>query len=211
MVLPVLAEADVPTRAVAATVEGQSFRAEDDLVVDVSMRDGYSATSAEEIQAARADAISAAVASGLSITTAVNLPEAEQVVMPLEAGTYEYTDGFGASRPGRSHLGQDLAASIGTPIYAAMDGCVSLSSESYSGYGVTVELESRRDGKTVTTVYSHMKNGTRAVQVGDCVTAGQYLGDVGSTGFIVGSCLHFEVHINGSPIDPLAWLQSNVS
>jgi murein DD-endopeptidase MepM/ murein hydrolase activator NlpD len=40
--------------------------------------------------------------------------------------------------------------------------------------------------------------------------AGQFLGRVGDTGWTVGSCLHFEVHINDNAIDPLAWLESNV-
>ena len=42
------------------------------------------------------------------------------------------------------------------------------------------------------------------------VTAGQYLGEVGNTGWVSGSCLHFEVLINNTEIDPLAWLQANV-
>jgi murein DD-endopeptidase MepM/ murein hydrolase activator NlpD len=56
-----------------------------------------------------------------------------------------------------------------------------------------------------------MNYGTRAVQVGDCVTAGQYIGDVGSTGYVFGSCLHFEVHIDSVPVDPMPWLNEHVS
>src|SRR5690606_362335 len=134
-----------------------------------------------------------------------------RVVMPMAAGSFSFTSGFGDSRPGRSHLGQDFAASVGTPVNAAMSGCVSRSSESYQGYGVTIQVESIIDGQAVSTVYSHLNYGTRAVAVGDCVEEGQYLGDVGSTGYVFGSCLHFEVHISGVAVDPVPWLQTRTS
>ena len=104
------------------------------------------------------------------------------------------------------------AAPIGTPIYAAADGCVTMSQESYQGYGVAVEIAhpALSGANAVSTLYGHMTYGSRAVQVGECVTAGQFIGRVGDTGWTVGSCLHFEVHINDNPIDPLAWLESNV-
>ncbi|MFS2280640.1 M23 family metallopeptidase [Microbacterium sp. OR21] len=208
--LPGASDAEPQPVQATVTVDGQSYTAEEDVRAEVLFRGDYSATTEEEIAASRAQALTAAVASGLPLSTAVNLPTAQQVLMPLASDTYSLSDGFGASRPGRSHMGQDLAASVGTPIYAAVAGCVSLSTERNSGYGVSIRVESLLDGKTVSTLYSHLNNGTRAVKVGDCVTSGQYLGDVGSTGYIFGSCLHFEVHINGRPIDPRPWLSKNV-
>ena len=199
--------------AVSTTAESdaQSYTATDEIRAEIAPRGAFSATTPEEITETRSRAAAAAVAGGMPLGSAIEIPLADRIVMPMADGTYSLTDGFGASRPGRSHLGQDFAAPVGTPINAAMKGCVSRSTESYQGYGVTIQIESIVDGKAVSTVYSHMTYGSRAVEVGDCVEAGQYIGDVGSTGYVFGSCLHFEVHINTVPIDPLPWLTKNVT
>lgn len=189
----------------------QSYSSTDEIRAEIAPRGNYSATTQEEIDETRSRAVAASLAAGMPLGSAVDIPIADQVLMPMVTGTYSFTSGFGASRPGRSHLGQDFAAPIGSPITAAMDGCVSRSTESYQGYGVTIQIESVIDGEAVSTVYSHLNYGTRAVQVGDCVTAGQYIGDVGSTGYVFGSCLHFEVHIDSVPVDPLPWLTEHVS
>lgn len=191
--------------------DAQTYTAKDAIRSEIAPRESFSATTPEEIKETRSRAAAAAVAAGMPLGSAIDIPVADRIVMPMADGTYSFTDGFGASRPGRSHLGQDFAAGIGTPINAAMKGCVSRSTESYQGYGVTIQIESIVDGQAVSTVYSHMTYGSRAVEVGDCVDAGQYIGDVGSTGYVFGSCLHFEVHINTVPVDPLPWLQKNVS
>jgi murein DD-endopeptidase MepM/ murein hydrolase activator NlpD len=204
----------VAVTADGATTEGgaaQSYTAGDAIHAEISARGSFSATTPEEVKETRSRAAAAAVAAGMPLSSAMDIPTADRVVMPMAAGSYTLTDGFGASRPGRSHLGQDFAAGIGTPINAAMKGCVSRSTESYQGYGVTIQIESIVDGQAVSTVYSHMKYGTRAVEVGDCVDEGQYIGDVGSTGYVFGSCLHFEVHINTVPINPVPWLTENVT
>ena len=59
------------------------------------------------------------------------------------------------------------------------------------------------------TLYGHMTYGSRQVSVGQSVEAGQLIGLVGSTGSSTACHLHFEVHINGSVVDPWAWLQAN--
>lgn len=189
----------------------QSYSSPDEIRAEIAPRGDFSATTQAEIDETRSKAVAAALTAGMPLGSAVDIPIARQVVMPMADGTYSFTDGFGASRPGRSHLGQDFAAPVGAPINAAMDGCVSRSTESFEGYGVTIQIESVIDGEAVSTVYSHMNYGTRAVQVGDCVTAGQYIGDVGSTGYVFGSCLHFEVHIDSVPVDPMPWLTEHVS
>lgn len=197
---------------ISTTVDGdaQSYRSNDEIRAEIAPRGNFSATTQEEIDETHSRAVAAALAAGMPLGSAVEIPIADHVVMPMAAGAYSFTDGFGASRPGRSHLGQDFAAPVGAPINAAMDGCVSRSTESFEGYGVTIQIESVIDGEAVSTVYSHMNYGTRAVQVGDCVTAGQYIGDVGSTGYVFGSCLHFEVHIDSVPVDPMSWLTRHV-
>ncbi|MBW1641052.1 M23 family metallopeptidase [Microbacterium resistens] len=198
--------AAVSSSAAAADIRAQSFTANAEVLPDVSIRGSYTATTPDELE--EIQAVAAATArSGIA-----PIAKPGQVIIPMSAGSYTMTDGFGESRPGRSHMGQDYAASVGTPIYAAADGVVSMSQESYGGYGVTVQIEHDLGGgaSAISTLYGHMDYGTRAVEVGERVTAGQYLGNVGSTGYIFGSCLHFEVHVNGAPIDPLPWLEANV-
>ena len=124
-----------------------------------------------------------------------------QVIYPMVNGSYTLTDGYGAPRDGgRIHTGQDFAAPIGTPIYAAADGCVSISQSNYGGYGETVVIAhpALSGANAISTLYGHMNYGGRAVQAGQCVTAGQYIGQVGNTGWVSGSCLHFEVLVNGT-------------
>ncbi|WP_258131652.1 M23 family metallopeptidase, partial [Microbacterium sp. MYb40] len=206
-------QAAATTARVSTVADGtaQSYTAKDEIRAEIAPRGSFSATTPEEIKETHSRAVAAAIAAGMPLGSALEIPLAGRIVMPMADGTYSFTDGFGASRPGRSHLGQDFAAPVGTPINAAMKGCVSRSTESYQGYGVTIQIESIVDGQAVSTVYSHMTYGSRAVEVGDCVEEGQYIGDVGSTGYVFGSCLHFEVHINTVAVDPMPWLKKNVS
>ncbi len=80
------------------------------------------------------------------------------------------------------HQGVDLLAAAGTPIYAAAAGVVSVSQESYGGYGVAVTIEHVIGGQRVSTLYGHMTYGSRQVVSGQTVEAGQLIGLVGSTG-----------------------------
>jgi murein DD-endopeptidase MepM/ murein hydrolase activator NlpD len=107
------------------------------------------------------------------------------------------------------HQGQDLIAPAGTPIYAAAAGVVKVSSESFGGYGVCISIDHIINGQKVSTLYGHMTYGTRMVQAGQRVVAGQMIGRVGSTGSSTAPHLHFEVHINGTVIDPWIWLTKN--
>lgn len=208
-VTPVAATAVSATSA--AEGDAQSYTSTDEIRAEIAPRSNFSATTPEEIDAKRSRAVAAALSAGMPFGSAVEVPIADRVLMPMASGSYSFTSAFGDSRPGRTHLGQDFAAAVGSPITAAMTGCVSRSTESYQGYGVTIQVESIYNGQAVSTVYSHMSYGTRAVEVGDCVEGGQYLGDVGSTGYVFGSCLHFEVHVDSAPVNPRTWLANNVS
>ena len=101
------------------------------------------------------------------------------------------------------------SSDLGTPIFAAAGGVVRTSSESYYGYGVAVVIDSVVGGQRVTTLYGHMTNGTRAVQAGQTVQPGQFIGKVGNTGRSYGAHLHFEVKVNGSLVEPISWLRAN--
>ncbi len=120
--------------------------------------------------------------------------------MKFASGTF--TSGFGA-RWGVEHLGVDVAAPIGTPIYAVEDGKV-ISAGPASGFGMWVRLQ--HDDGTIT-VYGHVDTAT--VSVGQRVMAGDQIATVGNRGFSTGPHCHFEVWLNGSDkVDPLPWLAS---
>ena len=94
------------------------------------------------------------------------------------------------------HSGMDLRAAEGTPILAAAPGVVRRSGER-GGYGNAVEID---HGNGVSTLYAHASE--LAVKEGQQIAAGQELGSVGETGKATGPHLHFEVRVNGKPIDP---------
>ncbi|WP_460728682.1 M23 family metallopeptidase [Nocardia heshunensis] len=113
-----------------------------------------------------------------------------------------FTSGFGI-RWGVAHQGVDIAAPIGTPIYAVADATV-LEAGPASGFGMWVRL--LHDDGTVT-IYGHIDTAT--VSQGQRVLAGDQIATVGNRGFSTGPHCHFEVWLNGvDKIDPLPWLAS---
>lgn len=112
-------------------------------------------------------------------------------VMPARGTT---TSEFG-SRWGRLHAGIDIAAPIGTPIWAAKAGTVVVAG-TQNGYGNTVVL----DHGGMTTLYGHQSR--LAVSTGQSVSQGQVIGYVGNTGRSTGPHLHFETRYGGSPRNP---------
>lgn len=102
----------------------------------------------------------------------------------------------------KAHTGVDFAAPQGTDIYAAEGGVV-IVAEWWSGYGNTVIID---HGDNVWTLYGHIRNDGIKVEKGEHVKKGQKIAEVGSTGNSTGPHLHFEVRINGSPVDPMPYL-----
>ena len=100
----------------------------------------------------------------------------------------------------RFHYGVDLAASQGTPIYAIAAGTVTTATYGdANGYYVSIS-----HGNGYGSVYCHMTN--YIVSVGDSVSQGQVIGYVGSTGWSTGPHLHFEIHVNGSTVNPMDYI-----
>jgi murein DD-endopeptidase MepM/ murein hydrolase activator NlpD len=97
------------------------------------------------------------------------------------------------------HTGTDFAAADGI-VYAADDGVVLLTEGNVAYGNMTVIDHGTLGGKHVTTLYAHQA--AFGVQPGDRVSKGQPIGVIGSTGYATGPHLHFEVRIDGSPLDP---------
>jgi murein DD-endopeptidase MepM/ murein hydrolase activator NlpD len=119
-----------------------------------------------------------------------------------------FTSGFGTrSDPfqGRAamHAGIDLAGPVGTSIYATADGVVGRS-EWAGGYGNLIELD---HGKGIQTRYGHLSSSM--VRAGQRVKRGDLIARMGSTGRSTGSHLHYEVRIDGKPVNPVPFMQSN--
>jgi murein DD-endopeptidase MepM/ murein hydrolase activator NlpD len=96
------------------------------------------------------------------------------------------------------HPGVDLAVAYGHDVKAAADGMVSFAGVQ-NGYGKTVVID-HHDGRQ--TRYAHLSQ--ELVRAGDAVTEGQVLGKSGNSGRSTGPHLHFEVLVNGKPVDPVA-------
>jgi murein DD-endopeptidase MepM/ murein hydrolase activator NlpD len=109
------------------------------------------------------------------------------------------TSPFGM-RWGRMHTGIDIGVPYGTPIRAAASGQV-IYAGWMDGYGNLVFID---HGRGISTGYAHQSS--IAVSNGQAVTQGQVVGYVGCTGHCFGPHLHFEVRVNGTPVDPLAYL-----
>ncbi len=99
------------------------------------------------------------------------------------------------------HKGLDLNGETGDPIHAAADGIVMRADFDAGGYGNVVDID---HGNGYATRYGHCSK--LLVKVGDLVHAGDVIAKVGSTGHSTGSHLHFEVWINGAPVNPQPYL-----
>jgi murein DD-endopeptidase MepM/ murein hydrolase activator NlpD len=133
-----------------------------------------------------------AAAQGASDT----VPSSQGLVWPVSGPV---TSPFGY-RWGRLHAGIDIGVAYGTPIHAAASGTVVLAGWT-GGYGNYTCID---HGGGLATCYGHQSS--YAVSSGAQVAQGQVIGYVGNTGHSFGAHLHFEVRINGAPVDPLGYL-----
>ena len=153
-----------------------------------------SATLAAQIRSAQAAAAQSSVtysSSGSSDST----PSASGFIWPVSGPV---VSPFGM-RWGRMHEGIDIGVGYGTPIAAAASGTV-IYAGWMGGYGNLIIID---HGGGIATAYGHQSSFAVG---GGHVSQGQIIGYVGCTGHCFGPHLHFEVRVNGSPVDPLGYL-----
>lgn len=114
---------------------------------------------------------------------------------------YRFTSGFG-QRWGRLHAGADFAGPIGTPIYATADGVVTKAGWS-SGYGRLIKIQHEFG---IETRYAHLNK--MRVSIGQRVSRGQRIADMGNSGRSTGPHLHYEVRVGGAPVNPMIYIRA---
>lgn len=126
--------------------------------------------------------------------------------MPVKAAV-RWTSGFGGrndplGRGYRRHEGQDLAGAYGTPIFSTADGVVTYAGWE-SGYGRLVKIQ---HAFGLETRYGHLSQ--IRVEVGQRVSRGDRIGDMGNSGRSTGTHLHYEVRVNGTAVNPLKFIRA---
>jgi murein DD-endopeptidase MepM/ murein hydrolase activator NlpD len=188
-------------------VRDELVGAENDLSVtkQQKLEDISKLSAAQQAEAGEIDALEAASA---ALTARIQAAQANRrsgaSSTPSSAGLIwpvsgPITSPFGW-RWGRMHQGIDIGVGMGTPIRAAASGTVIYCGWE-SGYGNLTVLD---NGGNLATAYGHQSS--IAVACGQQVNQGDVIGYVGCTGHCTGPHLHFEVRINGSPVDPLGYL-----
>jgi len=130
------------------------------------------------------------------------LPNSSPVAAAFNSSSYGWRiDPFNGNKA--FHEGLDFTAATGTPIYAAAGGIVS-TAEQTPDYGKIVKID---HGSGLETRYAHASR--LMVKAGDRVEKGQKVAEVGSTGRSTGPHLHYEIRLNGNPLDPRKYLRAS--
>ena len=187
----------VARRDALAAAEGAKERAlegvREDRAAFVAEAEGLAAQSAAlAARIAAAQSASAAVPPAAPSSASSGATLAWPVSGPV-------TSGFG-SRWGKMHEGIDIAVGVGTPVHPAAAGTV-IYAGWMSGYGNIVVID---HGNGLSTAYGH--NSSLSVGQGAVVGAGGVIALSGNTGHSTGPHVHFEVRVNGVPVDPLGYL-----
>jgi murein DD-endopeptidase MepM/ murein hydrolase activator NlpD len=126
--------------------------------------------------------------------------------MPV-TGSFRWTSGFGYRRDpkgagNRMHEGTDMAGSYGMPVYATADGIV-VHAGWDAGYGRLVKIQHEFG---IETRYAHLSQ--VRVDVGQRVSRGDRIGDMGNSGRSTGTHLHYEIRIGGKAINPMTFIKA---
>lgn len=155
---------------------------------DLGAMQAASASLADQIRSSQAGSSSSGGSSGSGVSSS-------GLIWPVSGPV---VSGFG-SRWGRMHEGIDIAVPQGTAVHAAAGGTI-IYAGGMGGYGNIVVID---HGNGLATAYAHLS----AIWVGGgSVAQGQPIAASGCTGHCLGPHLHFEVRVNGSPVDPLGYL-----
>lgn len=126
---------------------------------------------------------------------------------PVNLNLVRQSSGFGYRRDPKTggrrlHKGSDFAGRTGTDIYATADGVVTHAGWQ-SGYGKLVTIQ---HAFGIETKYAH--NSNLRVKVGQRVSRGDHIADMGNTGRSTGTHLHYEVRVNGKPVNPMIYIKA---
>jgi murein DD-endopeptidase MepM/ murein hydrolase activator NlpD len=136
-----------------------------------------------------------------------NLLDATPTTIPVVKARMTSSFGYRASPFGYGsdmHSGMDMAAPIGTPVYAPAAGVVLTADWSGNGYGLMITID---HGFGLTTRYAHLSE--VLVEAGQKVERGAHIAKIGNTGRSTGPHLHFETVLGGVPVDPMIFLKAN--
>jgi len=115
------------------------------------------------------------------------------------------TSEFGEVRLTHIHKGIDIANNTGTPVRATANGTViAVGTSGNFGKRIMIYHGTDENGTTYVTVYAHLSE--FKVSIGEKVNQGDLIGLMGNTGFSTGTHLHYEVRINGTPVNPRMFL-----
>jgi murein DD-endopeptidase MepM/ murein hydrolase activator NlpD len=189
---------------VTAQQNGQSVEASGENVV--AGRDGVSVTGAEPVKA---------YVDFSSNRIFPVVPESSGSILWPFPAPVPLTDGYGARAnfwtwggwTGNFHSGLDFDVDYGTPIQSVADGIVVEVSSTLCGQAVVVSHNV--GGQKFDSEYCHMIYGSPNVIVGQSISAGTVIGNVGQTGMATGPHLHLEIHIDGNAIDPMPFLEAH--
>lgn len=118
---------------------------------------------------------------------------------------YPITQSFGERFTDQSgHKGIDYALPLGTPVLAAVDGCVSRTETSLEGYGSHIVMT---HGEEIETLYAHLS--VLEVTTGQAVQQGEEIGLSGNSGNSTGPHLHFELRMHGKAVDPAPYFSED--
>lgn len=106
----------------------------------------------------------------------------------------------------RPHNGVDFSTPVGTKVRAAGDGIIVDVNQRNYGYGVTITIS---HGYSYETFYAHLRK--TLVKPGDLVKRGQIIAESGNTGLTIAPHLHFEIHRNSKPVDPINYLFTDIT
>jgi len=201
--------------AVSVSVEplDKMFRAvgmDADAILE-TVRQGYSGTGGPLLPVAMSASGEPEYSADLARATGIldtldrlNLYRIAAQTLPLDTpvkAAYRLSSPFGR-RWGTMHEGQDMAGPSGTPIYATGEGVVTHAGWQ-SGYGNMIEI---RHAHGTVTRYGHLSK--VRVSVGQKVSRAERIGDMGSTGRSTGPHLHYEVRVNGKPVNPMTFIRA---